>query len=447
MSEPTEDSDHVMAALRRGSPVFWANPGRRSGAAAFAGQALGRSDIEDAAERLGRFAPALAELFPKLAQSHGVIESALCPVPKLAEALAAETETTLPGDVFVKADHALPVAGSIKARGGIYAVLHFAEQLAVAAGLLSVSDDYRRLLQDDARALFAEHELTVASTGNLGLSIGLMGAALGFRVTVHMSVEAKPWKKARLRARGVNVVEHGGDYTAACTAARAEAEQDAKVYFIDDENSEELFLGYSVAALRLEAQLRDARLRVDAEHPLLLYLPCGVGGAPGGITFGARHVFGDHAHCFSAEPVAAPCMLLGLLTGRHDACSVYDIGLDVRTDADGLAVSRPSRFVGKLVAPLLSGCYTVTDAQLYRALLMLHETEGIAVEPSAAAGCMGPGMVSHSAAGKRYLEKAGLAGRLDKATHVIWTTGGSLVPTEEQARFLELARGFGARRC
>ena len=40
-------------------------------------------------------------------------------------------------------------------------------------------------------------------------------------------------------------------------------------------------------------------------------------------------------------------MLLGLITGRHQAVSARDFGLTGRTAADGLAVGRPSGFVGK----------------------------------------------------------------------------------------------------
>ena len=303
-------------------------------------------DIYDAEARLCRFAPLLAELFDEAAVQYGIIESGLLEIPALKEKL-------LPGaDMLLKADHDLPVAGSIKARGGIYNVLCFAEQICFERNLLTPAENYRKLALPEIKKIFGSYTVSVGSTGNLGLSIGTISAALGFKARVHMSSDAKEWKKVLLRSRGVEVIEYDGDYSSAVAEGRAEAESDPYSFFVDDENSHELFLGYSVAALRLKEQLKLRKIFPDREHPLFIYLPCGVGGAPGGVCFGLKMLFGDAVHCFFAEPVNAPCMTLGLLTGKHDGISVYDIGLDNRTLADGLAVGRPSAFVGKLMMPL-----------------------------------------------------------------------------------------------
>jgi D-serine dehydratase len=399
---------------------------------------LGLNHVHYAEARWNRCAALLTQLFPELFSSAGIIESPLCRTAKLQAAMQPGRRDG--GRWLIKADHALPVAGSIKARGGIYEVLVHAETLAHRHGLTTGEDDALCLASVAARKLFSRHQVAVGSTGNLGLSVGIMAAALGFRATVHMSCDAKPWKKARLRARGVEAVEHDGDFSVAVAAGRAQALASPDTYFVDDENSRHLFLGYSVAALRLARQISEHQIAIDARHPLFVYLPCGVGGAPGGITFGLRHLLGDHVHCFFAEPTASPSMLIRLASKDDAPISVRDVGLDNRTEADGLAVGQASEFVAPLMRPLVSGVFTVPDSDLFEDLYMLEQTEGLRIEPSAAAGFRGPRWLLESEAGHQYLANHGLRENLHEATHVLWTTGGSFVPDDEYRRFHERGR-------
>ena len=417
--------DQVIAA----SPLLWVNPRYRSIERITSRTELSCDDVLDAERRLARFAPYIARVFPDTRADDGLIESPLRAVPGLQQAMESVFGWHIPGRLLLKCDNQLAISGSIKARGGIYEVLKYAESLALDQGLINFDDDYARFDSDEFKRLFARHSVAVGSTGNLGLSIGVISAQLGFRVTVHMSADARQWKKDLLRGKGVTVVEYDADYGEAVKQGRAQAAADPAMHFVDDENSTDLFLGYAVAASRLRQQLQD--MEVDADSPLFVYLPCGVGGGPGGIAFGLKQIFGDRVHCFFAEPVASPCMLLGLMTGLHEQVDVRDFGLDNVTESDGLAVSSPSGFVGRLMQEMISGVYTIQDEMLFRLLVMTRDTEQIALEPSALAGMTGPAMLMQSGAGRDYLRAQGLEDKILTATHIVWATGGSMVPAAE----------------
>ena len=423
----------LLKTITATKPLCWLNPKWQPFTEVAPNLPLGLDDIADASERLKRFAPYIASVFPETAASDGIIESTLRAIPNMRQALQTFYGHPISGRLLLKCDSHLPISGSIKARGGVYEVLKYAESVAIESGLLTVEENYQKLDSAACKAVFATHSIVVGSTGNLGLSIGIMGAQLGFQVTVHMSADARQWKKDLLRDKGVRVVEHQDDYSKAVEQGRVEAEKPPRCHFIDDENSQDLFLGYSVAAERLKRQLDEQGVQVSHEHPLFVYLPCGVGGGPGGVAFGLKQIFGDNVHCFFAEPTHSPCMLIGMYTGLHDGISVQDLGIDNKTYADGLAVGRPSAFVGQVMEPLLSGIYTVEDDDLYRLLALMHDSEGIDLEPSALAGA--PGMFNVLTKGTAYLERHGLMDKLEKATHIIWATGGNMVPSEAHLNY------------
>lgn len=376
-------------------PIFWQNPdyGQR------AELPFSKADIFDAVARWERFAPYLERVFPETASMHGVIESPLIELDQMKAQWNADHHQSLTGKLYLKADNELPISGSIKSRGGIYEVLKFAEEVAMAHTDLAYMDDYSILATDQYKQLFAHYGIAVASTGNLALSVGIMAATFGFKTTVYMSHDAKQWKKDKLRANGVTVMEYQTNFSEVVSIARTAAQKDPTVHFIDDEGSTDLFLGYSVAAVRLQEQFKQRHIKVDRTHPVLVYLPAGVGGSPSGVTFG-----------------------LGMMTGLNNQISVYDIGLDGLTAADGLAVGRPSRLAGKVMRTLLFGCATFEDPTIYRYVTQLTDTQEITVEPSAAAGftAIEP-LIDHVPAFNSA-----------NATHIVWATGGSMMPESER---------------
>jgi D-serine dehydratase len=430
-----EEQYPLMSKIISTEEVFWTNPKYGAFADAIEKISLSEEDVKDAEERLNRFAPYIAKVFPETEKTDGIIESPIVPIPTMQTNMEKAYDQEITGQLLLKCDSHLAISGSIKARGGIYEVLKHAEDLAIRNNMLTTNDDYSIIDSDRFKDFFSNYSIAVGSTGNLGLSIGIISAQIGFKVSVHMSADAKQWKKDLLRSKGVTVIEYESDYSIAVEEGRKQAEADPNMHFIDDENSTDLFLGYAVAATRLKKQLEEMNVVVDEDHPLFVYLPCGVGGGPGGVAFGLKLVFKDHVHCFFAEPTHSPCMVIGLMSGLHDLVSVQDFGIDNITDADGLAVGRASGFVGKTLENLMSGSYTVNDEELYKLLSMLSDSENIQLEPSALAGMHGPIQFFRDEAGQRYIEDNNLQTNIKNVSHIVWGTGGSMVPTNEMKSY------------
>jgi D-serine dehydratase len=410
----------IVARLRDRLPALWIRP-----------RAAPRTDqtpitpgeIREVEQRLSRFRPVLAALFTTTsgpaASWDGRIRSALLEYP---------SQKDLPA-LLVKADHDLPMTGSVKARGGVYELLCRVEAVALVEGLVKPGEALTPLLTPAAKALFSRHRIVVASTGNLGFSIGLVARAFGLEAEVHMSHDAKTWKKERLRRTGAHVIEHPVDYTETVARARASASASGS-YFIDDESSRLLFVGYTAAAAELAEQLSERGLKVDSDTPLVVYLPCGVGGAPGGITAGLKTLYGENVRCVFVEPVASACVLAALAVGNGAPVSVYDIGLDNDTIADGLAVPVASALVMSSVGASIDAAAAVPDTAMLEWVRRAWNEAGLRLEPSAASGF---------AAVSLFLEATRRAGAAlpPGAIHVVWTTGGSQLPEDQFTALLQ----------
>ncbi|MBO2536301.1 hypothetical protein [Rummeliibacillus suwonensis] len=73
--------------------------------------------------------------------------------------------------------------------------------------------------------------------------------------------------------------------------------------------------------------------------------------------------------------------------------------------------------------PLLDGIMTISDERLSQYVRTLYQMEKIIVEPSAVAGFIG-------------LEQLKDAADNPNATHIVWATGGSMVPKDEQQKYI-----------
>ena len=72
-------------------------------------------------------------------------------IPKMQSSMENLFNIKIPGEMLLKCDSHLPIAGSIKARGGIYEVLKHTEDLALQHNLIKLEDDYSIMVSESSR--------------------------------------------------------------------------------------------------------------------------------------------------------------------------------------------------------------------------------------------------------------------------------------------------------
>ena len=85
---------------------------------------------------------------------------------------------------------------------------------------------------------------------------------------------------------------------------------------------------------------------------------------------------------------------------------------------------------------LIDGYYTVQDEELYALLALLERSESLKLEPSALAGVPGISHVLSADANEYRIRLKLTSEQLANATHLVWATGGSMVPTSEMEHYL-----------
>lgn len=72
-------------------------------------------------------------------------------------------------------------------------------------------------------------------------------------------------------------------------------------------------------------------------------------------------------------------------------------------------------------------------------LAMLADSENIFLEPSALAGMYGPVLTATDGGMKAYAE---VVSKPEAITHLVWATGGSMVPDEEMQKYYQRGKSL-----
>mgnify|MGYP001472032731 FL=1 len=130
------DQDTLLKDIKSLKEVIWINENYTKFKDVEEELPISYKDVLDAEKRLNRFQPFIKKAFPEIID--GIIESPLTEIHHMKDRMEKDYGEGIEGKLLLKRDDLLPIAGSIKARGGIYEVLKRAETLAIDKVILSM---------------------------------------------------------------------------------------------------------------------------------------------------------------------------------------------------------------------------------------------------------------------------------------------------------------------
>ncbi|MEO9152605.1 MAG: threonine ammonia-lyase [Lapillicoccus sp.] len=234
------------------------------------------------------------------------------------------------------------------------------------AGSFKIRGAYTRMarLTDEERA----RGVVAASAGNHAQGVALAAQLLGIRSKVYMPLGAPMPKLLATRAYGAEVEQLGLTIDECLVAARAwEAETGAVL--IHPFDHPDIVAGQGTCGLEILDQCPDVKTIVVCT---------GGGGLLAGIAVAVKAVRPD-VRIVGVQAEQAAAYPMSLRAGRPVPLE------SMATMADGIAVGSPGVVPFSVVAELVDGVDTVSEADLSRALLFLLERAKLVVEPAGAA--------------------------------------------------------------
>uniref|UniRef100_A0A914VTF1 L-serine ammonia-lyase n=1 Tax=Plectus sambesii TaxID=2011161 RepID=A0A914VTF1_9BILA len=243
--------------------------------------------------------------------------------------------------VHLKLENA-QVGGSFKLRGVVNQIAH-----------LDVDDPS------------AAHLFTI-SGGNYGKAFATLVNRKAYKNTVLMPTSAPLERVALIESLGSTVVR----VDTSQLLDKVQEYQASGLTFVDSIDDHNLVNGYSSLGFELADVFQD----ID-----VLLVPCGGGGLLAGIS-AAFGLLGRKTKVFGVEPETADSMRQSF--ERNEAVKMPG----AHSVASGLAPPFAGRLTFPLCKQFAAGICTVSDSQIIAAMKTLHESLGLLVEPSGAAG-------------------------------------------------------------